>query len=120
MDKNTGFVVVQSDDLPFIDLEEALSVNSDTFVLSPVKNETNRGFQDVDWIMFMIMTIPVAESLLNIVTCIKDEIKIRISKHMAAHNIARNIKVKVNIKLPFFTYEREEEIFVESFIDDAE
>lgn len=112
MDSTNSIISIRSDDLSYFDLKKAVSQNADDIILFPVASETNRSFQDVEWIMFTLMIVPVAESLFNIVTSIKNAIKGRVSKLMVAQNIVRSVKIKIKIKLPFYSYEKEEIIVV--------
>jgi len=113
MSEEKGIISVHSDDISYYDLQSALSKNDDSILLSHFDDESKRGFQDVEWIMFTLMSIPVAESVFNIVLAIKNEIKNRVSKKMTSQNITKCVKINVKIKLPFFSYEKEEEICVD-------
>gem|GEM_PF-4678261 len=117
MESTNGFVSVQSVDLPYFDLNEAISLNADGINFDPVEKEANRGFQDVEWIMFALMSLPATDSLISIVRSIKDAIKSRVARQMSTRNITKNIKVNVKISLPFYSYEKEEEIIISSSSD---
>ena len=113
MSEEKGIISVYSDDISYYDLQSALSVNDDIIVFNLIDDESKRGFQDVEWIMFTLISIPVTESVLNIVMTIKNEIKNRVSKQITTQNIKKRIKINVKIKLPFFFYEKEEEICID-------
>ena len=113
MSEKESFISVQSNDISFYDLQQALSENNGAIIFSPLDGEATRGFQEVDWIMFTLMAIPVADSVINIVSAIKDELKKRVKKHISSQKTSRRIKINVKIKLPFYSYEKEEEINID-------
>lgn len=114
MAEKIGLVKVHSEDLSYYELQTSLSENNSGVQFSVCDNEAMRGFTDVEWVTFALMAIPAAESLVNIVLAIKDTIKARISKYLKEINCKRTIKVNVKIKLPFFSYEKEEEIIIKT------
>jgi len=113
MSEKEGFIGVHSNDISFYDLQQALSEDKGTIVFSPIEGEAKRGFQEVDWIMFTLLAIPAADSIINIVSAIKDDVKKRIKKQMSSKKTSKHIKIKVKIKLPFYSYEKEEEIDID-------
>jgi len=113
MSEKASFISVHSNDISFYDLQQALSEDYSTIVFCPIDGEVKRGFQDVEWIMFMLMAIPVADSVINIVSALKDEVKNRVTKYMSSQKTSKRIRINVRIKLPFYSYEKEEEIFID-------
>ena len=112
MKKKCAEVVVKSDDLSTQDIKNALLSDNDDLEIS-FFYDARRNFTDVELITFTLMAIPAIESLANIISLIKDEIKFKISDYMLKANVTRDVKINIKIKLPFFNYEKSEEIFVE-------
>lgn len=112
MSQEIGFVGVYSEDLSCYDLQLAISENHGDIMFSICDEETKREFTTVEWVTFILMAIPATESVVNIVTAIKEAIITRLSNHMKRANIKKSVIVKVKIKLPFFSYEKDEEIIV--------
>ena len=112
MSQEIGFVGVYLEDLSCYDLQLAISENHGDIMFSICDEETKREFTTVEWVTFILMAIPATESVVNIVTAIKEAIITRLSNHMKRANIKKSVIVKVKIKLPFFSYEKDEEIIV--------
>lgn len=106
-------IKVHSDDLSDHYLKEILIDNKTFAPIFVSDEEVMRGFQDIEWLMFTLVMIPVAESALNIFMNIKKEIVNRISGNIKNRTITRNIKISIKVKLPMFSYEKEEEITIE-------
>ena len=116
--KGIGLVEVYSEDLSFYDLQLALSENHDDIELNVCNEETKRGFTNVEWVTFILMAIPATESVVNIVAAIKKAVKTRLSNHMKKTGFKKKVTVKVKIELPFFSYEKDEELIVEPVEED--
>lgn len=112
MSKGIGFVGVYSEDLSYYDLQLAISENHGDIKLNICDEETKREFTTVEWVTFILMAIPATESVVNIVAAIKTAITARLSNHMKKVGFKKSIIVKVKIKLPYFSYEKYEELIV--------
>lgn len=113
MNKKYGDVIIQSNSISIQDIKKALLEDNNKSEFKFICNDIRRDFTDVELITFTLMAIPAMESLANIITLIKDEIRFKISDYMLKANITKDVKININIKLPFFNYEKNEEIFIE-------
>lgn len=118
MEKGIGLVEVYSEDLSYYDLQLAISENRDDIELNICNEENKRGFTNVEWVTFIFMAIPATESVVNIVAAIKKAVTARLSNHMKRTGFKKKVTVKVKIKLPFFSYEKDEELIVEPVEED--
>jgi hypothetical protein len=107
--KELNTVQIHSDDIPYMVLKKAVMKNSGDINLELGDKNTTRGFQDVEWIMFTLMAIPVAESIFNIIVAIKNELKKRIEEQLRDQEIYIKATVITKITLPFFQREIVEE-----------
>lgn len=113
-----GSVGVYSEDLSYHDLRFAISENHDDIQLSVYEEENCREFTNVEWITFILMAIPATESVVNIVNKIKKSVKTRLLSYMKKTKSKKTVIVKLKINLPFFSYERDEELIVEPVEED--
>ena len=74
---------------------------------------STRGFQDIEWLMFVMMAVPAMDSLISIVNAIRAEISQRVSTYMEKQNIKKTTTLTVQIKIPGFSYEKIQEIVVD-------
>lgn len=118
MADNYGMLILSSKDMSYYDLQSAVSDNKGTIVLELCEYETKRSFLDAEWITFALMVLPAAESAYNITVIIKNEIKKRVMQKMNELGIKKTVKVNLKISLPFFLYEKSEEIEIEPLKDD--
>jgi len=109
---NKAIIYVCSNDIAPLELKDVLCGNDDRWVFIPHDEKKQRGLQSTDWLMFVMTAIPVIESAINIVKAVKNEIKEKLTKYCVDYKILKKIKVVVKISLPFFSYEKEEEIIV--------
>lgn len=109
---NYGLINVHSEDISYYDLQSALTDIKGEVYLEPCEDEAKRGFIDAEWITFVLMALPATESAYNIAKIIKNEIKKKVMKKMNEIGIEKTIKVSIKINLPFFSYEKCEEIIV--------
>lgn len=115
---NHGMLSISSKDMSYYDLQCAVSDNKGTIVLELCEYEAKRSFLDAEWITFALMVLPAAESAHNISVLIKNEIKKRVIQKMNELGIKKTVKINLKISLPFFLYEKSEEIEIESLKDD--
>ena len=120
MSKEIGKVEIYSEDLSRNEIQTLISNNSGSgnVELNVYDEKSIRGFTEVEWVTFALMAIPATESLMNIVLAIKNTIKARISKHLRDTNTDGIIRMNVKIKLPFFSYEKNEELIINSSEED--
>lgn len=109
---NHGLLNIHSEDIPYYDLQSALSDVEGDVVFELCEDEAKRSFIDAEWITFALMALPAAESAYNIVKIIKNEINKKVMRKMNEIGIKKTVKVSIKINLPFFSYEKCEEIIV--------
>lgn len=114
MVKMYGTIDIQSNELPCNDIVNAMLRNNNEIIFDISYENNKRGFTDVEWITFALMAIPATESIVNIVHLIKNEISSRVSKYLTESGFVKTTKISIKIKLPFFSYEKNEEIIIES------
>lgn len=119
MTKDTkALISVCSYDIEVSQLQSAL-IDNDVFIATNFYDENaTRGFQDVEWLMFLMMAIPTLDSAMSIAVVIKNEITQRISQHLRRQKATKKSKIIMKIKLPGFSYEKEEEIIINPTQDD--
>ena len=108
-----GTIDIKSNNLTRNDIIKAISRNNKEIVFDISYENNKRGFTDVEWVTFALMVIPATESIVNIVHLIKNEINSRVSKYLTESDFVRTTKISIKIKLPFFSYEKKEEIIIE-------
>jgi len=120
MGKQIALIGIKAEDrnnneLVFEALLNPEEMNRD-YVFSSVDIDKQRSFQDIEWLMFALMSIPVIDSTINIVSAIKNEITKRIKKktNSADNYSSKSLKVKIKIKISGDSdAEIEEEITIE-------
>lgn len=115
---NYGLLNVHSEDIPYYDLQIALSDIKEDVVFELCEDEAKRGFLDAEWISFIIIALPAAESAYNIVKIIKNKITEKVMQKMNEIGINKTVKVNIKISLPFFLYEKNEEIIISPVADE--
>lgn len=118
MSKGIGFVEVYSEDLSYYDLQFAISENHGDIEFNVCDEEIKREFTNVEWVTFILMAIPATESVINIVAAIKRAVKTRLSNYMKKAGYKKSVIVNIKIELPFFSYEKIEELIVGSDEED--
>lgn len=118
MMNNCGLISVNSDDISYYDLQSALSDISGDVVFELCEDEAKRGILDVEWITFVLMALPAVESAYNVTKIIKNEINNRVMQKMNEIGIKKTVKVSMKINLPFFSYEKCEEIIINPIADE--
>lgn len=119
MGKNRRAIVsLKSDDLDNSQLEQIMT-QDEAFQVADFYDETaTRGFQDIEWLMFVMMAIPTLDSTISIVKAIQEAIKVKVSTYLKDQDLKKRTKITVRISLPGFSFEKEEEIIVDPNQDD--
>lgn len=113
-----ALISVCSHDIEVSQLQSAL-IDNEVFIATDFYNENaTRGFQDIEWLMFLMMAIPTLDSAMNIAQAIKNEITQRVSQYLEQQKVTKITKISMKIKLPGFSYEKEEEIIINSTQND--
>ena len=113
MGKIKPIISIQSNELNRKEINQIMT-QDETFEVADIYDESStRGFQDIEWLMFVMMAVPAMDSLISIVNAIRAEISQRVSTYMEKQNIKKTTTLTVQIKIPGFSYEKIQEIVVD-------
>jgi len=95
-------------------LENERGLQENMLAFDVFADNNSRTIVNNDWLMFSIMLIPAVASAVEIAELIKGKIKTKVTNKLQDANIKKRVCTRIRITLPFFSYDREEEMIIDT------